>query len=172
MDVFDAVRTVLAVRQYDDRPVPPEVVRQIVAAAHLTASSINGPPGHVIGVDDPDTLRQLGGALRTGPYVALAPLAIAIAIERASPDGVADASRAIQAMILTAWAAGVGSNWVGFGGLDQVTTLLGVPETFDVLAVVPFGYPRQATGRGTKNRKPLGDVVSYQRYGQTYPSEE
>jgi hypothetical protein len=27
MEVFDAVRTVLAVRQYQDRPVPDEVIR-------------------------------------------------------------------------------------------------------------------------------------------------
>ena len=30
MEVFEAVRTVLAVRAYTDMPVPPEVVRRIV----------------------------------------------------------------------------------------------------------------------------------------------
>jgi nitroreductase len=65
----------------------------------------------------------------------------------------------------------VGSNWVGFGGLDQVKTLLGVPEAFDVLAVVPFGYPQQATSGGKKNRKPLSEVVSYQHFGQPFPAD-
>ena len=32
MDVFEAVRTVLAVREYDGRPVPEDVVRKIVEA--------------------------------------------------------------------------------------------------------------------------------------------
>ena len=43
MDVFDLVRTVLAVRQYQDRPVPDQVIRRIVEAGRLTASSINKP---------------------------------------------------------------------------------------------------------------------------------
>lgn len=170
MDTFEAIRTVLAVRQFRDTPIPDDIVREIVEAAHLTASSINGQPWHFIVVDDSETLRQLGGALRTGPYVAQAPLAIAVAIERASPYGVSDASRAIQSMILTAWSHGVGSNWAGFGGLDRVKALLGVPDQFDVLAVVPFGYPQQVKHGEHKKRKPLGEVVSYQHFGQPFPS--
>jgi len=44
MEVFDAVRTVLAVRQFQDKPTPEPIVRQIVEAGHLTASSMNGQP--------------------------------------------------------------------------------------------------------------------------------
>jgi nitroreductase len=32
MEVFDAVRTLLAVRNHQDKPVPPEVVRRIIEA--------------------------------------------------------------------------------------------------------------------------------------------
>ena len=77
----------------------------------------------------------------TGPYVADAALAIVVAVEKASPFAVSDASRAVQSMILTAWADGVGSKWAGFGGLEEVGALVGVPAELDVLAVIPFGYP-------------------------------
>ena len=59
IDVFDAVRTVLAVRQFQDRPIPEPIVRKIVEAAHLTASSRNGQPWHFIVVQDKDKLRAL-----------------------------------------------------------------------------------------------------------------
>ena len=39
-------------------------------------------------------------------------------------------------MLLTAWADGVGSNWVGFANLEKVNALLGIPSERDVLAVV------------------------------------
>ena len=155
MDVFDAVRTVLAVRSYDDRAVPDEVVHRIVEAGHLSASSMNKQPWHFIVVQERENLRKLGAAVRSGPYIADAPLAIVVAIEKASPFGVSDASRAIQSMILTAWADGVGSNWAGFGGLDAVKTLLDIPADLDVLAVLPFGYPAAAGGRGKKERKQM-----------------
>ena len=167
MDVFEAVRTVLAVRAYQDRPVSADVVRRIVEAGWLTASSKNGQPWHFIVVENRETLRTLGGIARSGPYTAQAALAVVVAIER-TRFAVSDASRAIQSMILTGWAEGVGSNWVGFQGLTEVKALLGIPDAVDVLAIVPFGYPSQPVGRGKKRRKPLGQVAHRERFGQPF----
>ncbi len=167
MEVFEAVRTVLAVRTYLDKPVPPDIVRRIVEAGRLTASSMNGQPWHFIVVENRETLRQLGALARTGPYTAGASLAVVVAIEK-TRFAVSDASRAIQSMILTAWSEGVGSNWVGFLGLTEVKSLLGIPEDLDVLAILPFGYPAQAHGRGKKQRKLLSEVASRGRFGQRF----
>ena len=79
MEVFEAVRTVLAVRTYQDKPVPPDIIRRILEAGRLTGSSMNRQPWHFIVVEDGGTLRQLGALASTGPYVAQAPLAIVVA---------------------------------------------------------------------------------------------
>ena len=167
MDVFDAIRTILAVRRYQDRPVPDAVLRRILESGRLTASAKNAQPWHFIVVQDRETLRKLGGLARTGPYIAQAPLAIVVAVDKTS-FAVSDASRAIQSMILTAWSEGVGSNWVGFQGLTEVKSLLGIPDDLDVLAVLPFGYPAQAGGRGKKKRKSLAEVAHRGRFGQSF----
>lgn len=168
MDVFEAVRTLLAVRQYADRPVPDQVVRRIVDAAHLSASASNRQAWHFVVIQDRAMLQRLGSLARTGPYVAGAPLAVVVAAEP-TPYGLSDASRAIQDMMLVGWESGVGSNWVGFAGaLDAVATELGIPSGLQVVAIVPFGYPVRELGRGKKQRKPLGEVVSRERYGQPF----
>lgn len=167
MEVFDAVRTVLAVRQFQDKPIPESVVNEIVESAHLTASSINGQPWHFIVVQDKQMLQQLGQLVTTGRYIAQAPLAIVVGMED-SPYAVSDASRAIQSMILTAWSHGVGSNWTGFENIPQVNPALGIPENIKILAVIPFGYPVASIGKGHKKRKPLGEVVHKERWGQPY----
>jgi nitroreductase len=167
MEVFEAVRTVLAVRAYQDKPVPPDVVRRIVEAGRLTASSMNVQPWHFIVVQQRDTLRQLGARAKTGPYVAQAALAVVVAMDK-TKFSVSDGSRAIQSMILTAWSEGVGSNWVGFMGLTEIKPLLGIPEELDVLAIVPFGYPAQPVGKGKKQRKPLSEVAHRERFGQPF----
>ncbi len=167
MEAFEAVRTVLAVRTYQDKPVPPDIVRRIVEAGRLTASSMNGQPWHFIVVETRETLRQLGVLARTGPYVAQAPLAVVVAIEK-TKFAVSDASRAIQSMILTGWSEGVGSNWVGFLGLTEVKSLLGIPNDLDVLAILPFGYPARAHGQGKKQRKLLSEVAHRSRFGQPF----
>jgi nitroreductase len=167
MEVFEAVRTVLAVRQYQEKAVPPEVVRRIVEAGHLTGSAKNAQPWHFIVVEDRETLKQLGALARTGSYTAQAPLAIVVVIEKTS-FAVSDASRAIQSMILAGWSDGVGSNWVGFQGLTEVKALLGIPEELDLLAILPFGYPAQEIGQGKKQRKPLSEVAHRERFGQPF----
>jgi nitroreductase len=167
MDVFEAVRTLLAVRSYQATPVPDAVVKKIVEAGRMTASGMNAQPWHFIVVQNPDMLRQLAALAPTGPYIAQAPLAIVVATDN-SPLAVADTSRAIQSMVLTAWAEGVGSNWVGFHGLEAIKPLLNIPDDLDVLAILPFGYPAQAVGQGKKNRKPLAEVAHRERFGQPF----
>jgi len=167
MEVFEAVRTVLAVRSYLDKPIPPALTRRIVEAGRLTASSMNRQPWHFIVVENPEILQQLGTLAQTGPYVAGAALAVVVVIEK-SEYAVSDASRAIQSMILTAWSDGVASNWVGFFGLDDVKPMLGIPAYLDVLAIVPLGYPLSAKAAGQKKRKPLGEVVHRERWGTPF----
>jgi nitroreductase len=167
MDTFEAVRTLLAVRRYQDRPVPEAIVRRIVEAGRLTGSGMNQQPWHFVVVQDPERLRRLGAVARSGPYVAQAPLAIVVAIDT-TRFAISDASRAIQSMLLTAWSEGVGSNWVGFGGLGEVNALLEIPAKIDVLAILPFGYPVDPIGRGKKQRKPLRAIAHRERYGQPF----
>jgi nitroreductase len=167
MEVFEATRTVLAVREYQEKAVPPDVVRRIIEAGRLTGSSMNRQPWRFIVIDGRETLRRLGAMARTGPYIAQAPLAVVVAIEK-TKFSVSDASRAIQSMILTAWSEGVASNWVGFFELDGVKPLLNIPDELDVLAIVPFGYPVRAVGKGRKQRKPLNEVACHGRFGQPF----
>ena len=71
-------------------------------------------------------------------------------------------------MFLAAWADGVGSNWVGFGGMEGVKDLLSIPAELEVLAVLPFGYPVAALGRGRKKRKSLAEIAHRERYGRPF----
>ena len=57
MDAFDTIRTLLAVRSYQDTPIPDAVVHRIVEAGRLTGSGMNGQPWHFIVVRDRETLR-------------------------------------------------------------------------------------------------------------------
>jgi nitroreductase len=168
MDAFDAVRTLLAVRSYQEKPVPEDSLRRILEAGRLTASSMNGQPWHFLVVQNRDVIRQLGALLRTGSYVAQAPLAIVVVIDHTT-YAISDASRAIQSMLLTAWADGLGSNWVGFGGLDYIKSLLGIPAEVEVFAVLPIGYPaKEIKGRGKKKRKALSEVAYREQWGQPF----
>lgn len=167
-EVFEAARTILAVRDFDDRPIAGDVLRRILEAGRSTASGRNGQPWHFVLVRDRERLRKLGSLVRTGGYTANAAAAVIVGYEKATGQyGISDTSRAIQTMLLTAWGEGVASNWTGFGGIEGVREEFGFPDAYDVLAVLPLGYPKRKVV-GKKKRKPVNEVMSAERFGEPF----
>ena len=166
-EVFETVSSLMAVREFADRPVAGETVRRVLEAGRLSASSMNRQPWHFVAVRERGHLEELGALVRTGPYIAQSAFAVACAYEKESPFGVSDTSRAIQSMMLTAWADGVGSNWTGFGNLPEAAQALGLPEQYQLLAVIAFGYPARPV-KGRKKRRPLSEVASAERFGEPF----
>ena len=115
MEVYDAVRTVLAVREFQDKPVPDILVKKIVEAARLTGSSMNGQPWHFIVIQNPETLRQIGSIASSGSFIGKAPLAIAVVMENANRPEL-DAGRSLQQLELAAWSEGIGGCVAGIRG--------------------------------------------------------
>lgn len=167
MNVFEAVRTMLAVRSYREEPVPDDVIERILEAGRLTGSSKNKQHWDFIVIRDRETLRQLGAAAVYGDYIAQAPLAIAVVVPD-SPIGYIDGARATQSMMLTAWEAGVGSNWVSNLDLPEIRALLNIPEGRTILNIIPLGHPAEKLGAGRKRRKPLAEIAHEERFGQPY----
>jgi len=70
MNVLEAIRTKRAVRDFADRLVPEETIRQIVDAGRHAQSSKNEQAWHFIVIRDRETLRQLSTC---GKYAATSP---------------------------------------------------------------------------------------------------
>ena len=172
MEVSEAIRTVLAVREFQDKPVADNIVNKIIESARLTGSSMNGQPWHFILIRKRESLVKIGSTVSSGKYTAQSAFAIAVAVDKSSPFGISDASRAIQSMVLTAWSQGIGSNWTGWIGMTSVADLLNVPETLDVIAVLPFGYPKHLRNKGKKLRKNINEVAHEESFGRPYCKNE
>ena len=166
MEVYDAAKTILAVRDYTHQPLADEVVHKILDAGRLSASRKNRQPWHFVVVRDRERLAQLGDLAPSGDYIREAAMAVAVFLESDDQVTVIDGTRAIQSMMLVAWGEGVGSNWVGRLERDTIKHLLDMPDDFYLLTVVPFGYPARKIGLGKKDRKPLLEVAHAERYGQ------
>ncbi len=167
METFETIKTMLAVRTYRQQSIPSDVVTRILEAGRLTGSSRNTQQWDFVVIQDPQVRQQLGQLAANGPYIADAALAIAIVVPD-SPVGYIDGTRAAQDMMLTAWAAGIGSNWVGNVNIHQIKQLLHVPSERMILTIIPFGYPTETAGRGNKDRKPLSQIAHQEQFGQPY----
>jgi nitroreductase len=149
------------------------VVTKILRAARWAPSSRNLQPWHFIVVRDRVTLIKIGTTAASGRFIADAPLAIAIVIDRAIADSPElDAGRALQQMELVAWSEGLGTCFVGIPVAEQngkVKDLLGIPAEFDLITVMPFGYRPDAVPAKGKKRRPLSEIAHAERFGAGYP---
>ena len=91
---------------------------------------------------------------------------ILVGADRQASCPVEDALLATQNILLAARALGIGSTLTTIHRRHnaEVKALLGVPDAYDVAALIPLGYPLGKFGSGP--RRPLDEVIYSERWGQ------
>jgi nitroreductase len=166
MDTFEAIRTRLEIREFQKKPVPQDVKKEILEAARLAPSGMNSQHWRFILVEDPADLQALAEISTTGKWVKDCNFAIVVLTTPKYPWHLLDAGRAITHMQLAAWNRGVGSRI--YTGYDEkrMRQHFNIPGEYGIAGVVGFGYPaKKAIGR--KNRLPLEQIAFAQRFGET-----
>ena len=101
------------------------------------------------------------------------PLGIAIVLDGANPTSEAyDEGRVTERLLIAARSRGLGGGVAWYGDAAQqagAKEILGIPEDRTARAVVLIGYPVSTTDprptRAQPGRKPLSELVSYDRWG-------
>ncbi|HHX65629.1 MAG TPA: nitroreductase family protein, partial [Chloroflexi bacterium] len=142
-----------SIRKFTDEPVSEEDIDCLLKAAMAAPSASNRRPWEFVVVSDPRILARLRSRLVFGRYYA--PLAIVVCgnMRRAYPVPardfwVQDCSAAMENILLTATALGLGSVWVGVHpvGLFRrgVSRALGLPRHVLPLGVAYIGHPAES----------------------------
>ena len=169
MEVYECIRSRLTVRSFKPDPVPGRVVNRMLRAARWAPSARNRQPWHFVVIQSRDTLDAIGAIASSGGFIGQAPLAIAVVMDRGGRPEF-DAGRSLQQIELAAWSEGVGGCVAGVRGEEngKVKELLGIPEDKELVTVMAFGYPTGEAAAGGKQRKPLSEIASSEKYGQEY----
>ena len=163
MDTWLAVASRREVREYADRPVPPETVERILDAGRLSGSAGNRQPWRFLVVGDAERREQLANAVYEPPNVRGAQLVVAI-VGRSGFD----TGRAAQNMLLVAWNDAIGGCPNGIRDQDGACEALDLGPDEEIAILLTFGYPakpRDASQRAPEewsaraNRKPLDELV-------------
>ncbi len=168
MEVYECIRSRVSVRDFKPDPVPGHVIDRMLRAARWAPSARNRQPWHFVVVQRRETLDAIGAAASSGGFIGSAPLAIAVVMDRGGRPEF-DAGRSLQQIELAAWSEGVGGCVAGVRGEDndKVKEILGIPEDKELVTVMAFGYPAEGASSG-KQRKPLTEIASSEKYGQAY----
>jgi len=154
MTVIDTVRTRRTIRFYQQRPIPPDTLRELVDAARFAPSGGNLQPLEYIVVADPKLVPQVFPTLawaghvrpRRDPPEGKRPVAyIVVLLNRQvrSSGGAHDVGAAIENLLLAAWEKGIGTCWLGSVDRKELRAILHVPDHLELDSVVALGYPAE-----------------------------
>jgi nitroreductase len=176
-EVTREMRKVRQARLYEPRPVPDEVLRELLEIARWTGSSRNTQPWEFIVVTDKEQLRRISQIRTPINWVADAPLAIAIVLKGENALSEAfDEGRVTERILIGARVLGLGGGTAWFGDDDQQAEgkrILGIPAERTARSVVVLGYPTtfkdHRPNPAMAGRRPLSDLISYERLGESAP---
>lgn len=167
--ILDNIYQRRSVRNYSDKEVSDEVIKEIIRAGTYAPTAVNKQPWRFVVVknrqlieeyderakkaflaaykdtDNPDLVRYV--QYLSKPTTRLFYEAPVLILVFASPDVINDHDCALAAenMMLAAQSLGIGSCWIGLaGGLGYDMEFLkevGVPEGHKLIAPLIFGYP-------------------------------
>lgn len=168
-------------RKYDpNRPVPRELVEQVLDVARMAPSATNSQPWHFIVIDEPELIVQVGKALTSAvtgsmnKFAATAPVLTVVVEEPANTIGkmgslllskhlpAYDLGIITSYITLAAADVGLGSCIMGWVDEPKVKKLLGIPRKRSVPLVISLGYSLE--NQKSKKRKELDSILTFNKY--------
>ena len=181
MDFNEVILSRKSIRSFCDNQIPDEILQEILEAARLAPSFQNRQCWRYVVVKDKAKIHDL--ALKSGFvgkinfFIKGAPVII-VACADTGKSGtmnkqdyyLVDVAISFQQMMLAAWNLGIGSCWLAAFNEDSVKKILEIPEKIRVVAMSPFGYPKDKaslyskavkTFAGSKKRIDLNKMVMW-----------
>lgn len=153
-DVIEAIEERRSIREFEETPVPDATIGRLIESGRMAPSAGNLEPWKFVVVKRIDFRQALASAAFGQDFIEMAPVCIVVCAEpersaaRYGERGFSlyclqDAAAAVQNILLTATAYGLGSCWVGAFDEAQVQKILGLAPKYRPVAILPIGYPAE-----------------------------
>lgn len=163
MDVDAAIRARRSIRKYKAKPIPEEILEELLDAARLSPSSMNGQRWNIIVVTDEETREKLVPVSGNQKFVGNCSAYLVGVTEPGAYYSTVDMTIALDHLSLRAVELGLGTCWIGDFEPDKVKDILGIPKERDVPICMTLGYP--AVVPEARKRKALPELFHHNRWG-------
>jgi len=164
VDALEALKQRRSVRKFRPDPVSREVLEQLIDCGRLAPTAMAKEPWEFVVVTGEQLRKRIADATDYGKFIADAPVCIVVFC-RDTKYYLEDGCAATENILVTATALGLGACWVAGDKkryADQVREMLGVPEGFRLVSLLPVGYPADRAAR--KQKRPLDSVLHWERF--------
>ncbi len=166
MKTLELLKSRRSVRSYQDKTLNKDDIERIVDCARFAATARNVQPWEFVAVTESRTLESLAALADNGRFLSQAKACIAVFCAD-TKYYLEDGCAATQNLLLAASMLGIGSCWVAGDKkpyVPQVSALLGVPEQYKLVSLVSLGYPRKEDEAGKAQKRPLKEVLHWEKF--------
>ena len=170
-----------SVRRYANIPVEPEKLNQCLESARIAPSASNSQPWKFIVVDQEPLRTEVAKATFSdiqliNKFTLQAPVMVVIVMEKAKlitrlamlvkkkEWPLIDIGITAEHFCLQAAELGLGTCMIGWFDEDKIKKLLQIPSKNSIGLVISLGYAVDGYPQRTKIRKPMEEVVRYNKY--------
>lgn len=179
MEILELMMARRSVRRFEPRDVEEELLQKVLQAIQWAPSWANTQCWEIIAVKDPSLKESLQETLAKGNPAAKAMVeapVVLVVCGKLQSSGyykgqvttkfgdwfMFDLGLATQNLCLMAHALGLGTVIVGLFDHEKVKSLLGVPEGYEVVAMVPLGYPSAPSS--APKRREIAEFLHRERF--------
>lgn len=166
MDVVEAIKKRRSIREYSDKPIPPDMLKGLVDSARFAPTARGIQPWEFVVVTDPAALKEIGGLAENARFIAAAKACIAV-FSSDTKYYLEDGCAATGNILLTATALGIGSCWVAGDKkpyCGEISRLLNVPATFKLVSLIALGYPKAENSFKVIDKRALSELVHWEKF--------
>lgn len=142
MQTQEALKERRSVRTFNAKPVPSNLIEIIIDCARLAPTARNVQPWDFVVITKKETLKLLGSIAETGRFIAESPCCIAVFCSD-TKYYLEDGCAATVNILIAAEDLGLSACWVAGDKkpyCDKVRDLLGAPEDYKLVSLIPLGY--------------------------------
>jgi nitroreductase len=164
MNAIEAIKTRRSVREYSDKEISKENLKEIIDCARMAATARNIQPWKFVIVQDKEKLAKISELAKNGFFIKDANAAVVVFSED-TKYYLEDGSAAICNIMLAAHALGIGSCWIAGDKKDyceDVKKLFNAPAEMKLVGMVSLGYAKEAAAE--KDKKSVDEVLKWETF--------
>lgn len=153
-----------SIREYLNKPIPKDILEDIVDCGRLAPSANNSQPWHFLVVTKKEELEFISKKVTYGKFIKNAAACIIVFCEKSNRHHLEDGAAATENMIIAAMSYGIGTCWVaGYNRTyeEDLKEHFKIPKDLRMISIISMGYPAEDPH---KQKKPLKEVLHWESF--------
>lgn len=172
MEFLELAKKRYSVRSFEDKQIEKEKLDKILEAGRVAPTACNFQPQRILVIQEKSDIEKLKNSTR---FTFDAPVVLMICADTTKSwvrnydnknHADIDVSIVTTHMMLQAAELGIGSTWVCYFNPEQIKQDFYLPEGYEVINLLPMGYPKQDDMPNNKHneRLEISETVFYNEF--------